>query len=227
MPTRLLRNKSLVHFLSQLKQKLPYCFCSVLFLCGLLLSLCLNFGTAYAQSKGDVEILTGYLEPQNAKVYTFANLKSGDTVYAYIQGISGNLDPAFGLARQRSDWSTILGENLTQKIDKAIADKQDPLVMITELADELFLVWDDDNGEGYAAALEFQVPESGNYQLVIYSSPGTESFGEYQLLVGIDEPAILTGEAQPTGAKILELEGIISPDSRVAVEKPHGFLNPG
>ena len=128
MPERLFGNKSLVHFLYQLKKQLPYCYCSVLFLCGLLLSLFLNFGTAYAQSTGDVETLTGYLELQNTKVYTLANLKSGDTVYAYIKGISGNLDPAFGLARQRSDWSTILGEDLTQKIDQAIADKQDPLV---------------------------------------------------------------------------------------------------
>ena len=98
--------------------------------------------------------------------------------------------------------------------------------MITELADELFLVWDDDSGEGYAAALEFQVPESGNYQLVIYSSPGTdtESLGEYQLMVGINEPEVITGEAQPTEAQILELEGIISADSRVAVENFTGSL---
>ena len=224
MPTKLLHHKSLVHFLSQFQRKLPYCYCSALFLCGLLLSLFLNFGTAYAQSRGDIEISTGYLEPQNAKVYTLANLKSGSTVYAHIKGVSGNLDPAFGLARQRSDWRTILGEELTQKIDRAIADKQDPIALINDLADELFLVWDDDNGKGYAAALEFQVPESGNYQLVIYSSPGTESFGEYELLVGIDEPEILTGEAGPTGAQILELEGVISAESRVAVENLTGSL---
>ena len=226
MSERLLRNKSFTHALSQLKKHLPYSYCLGLFLCGLLLSLVLNFGTAYAQSTGDVETLTGYLEPQNAKVYTLANLKAGDTVYAYIKGISGNLDPAFGLARQRSDWSAILGEDLTQKIDQAIADKQDPLVLITELADELFLVWDDDSGEGYAAALEFQVPESGNYQLVIYSSPGTKSLGEYQLQVGINEPKVLTGEAKSTGAQILELEGIISAESRVAVENFTGSLTP-
>ncbi len=189
-----------------------------------MLSLCLNFGTAHAQSTGDIDTSTGYLDSRNAKVYTLANLKSGDTVYAYLKGLSGNLDPAFGLAKQRSDWATILGEDLTKKIDQAIADKQDPIVFINELADELFLVWDDDSGEGYAAALEFQVPESGNYQLVIYSSPGTESLGEYQLLVGIDEPKVLTGDAEPNGAQILGLEGVISADSRVAVENLTGSL---
>ena len=218
MTKKILRNKSLVHFLSQFKQKLPYRYCSILFLCGLVLSIFLNFGTAYAQSTGDVDISTGYLEPQNAKVYTLENLKSGDTVYAYLKGISGSLDPALGLAKQRSDWATILGEDLTKKIDQAIADKQDPIVFINELADELFLVWDDDSGKGYAAALEFQVPESGNYQLIIYSSPGTRSLGEYQLLVGINEPKVLTGEVEPNGAQILGLEGTISADSRVAVE---------
>ncbi len=197
-----------------------------MFLCGLLFSLFLSFGTTYAQSTGDIQELNGYLEVDNAKVYTLPNLKSGDTVYAYIEGISGNLDPTFGLAKQRSDWLTILGEDLTQKIDKAVADNQDPLVMITELADDLFLVWDDDSGEGYDAVLEFQVPESGNYQLVIYNSPGTETFGEYRLLVGINEPEILTGEAQPTGAQIAELEGSISAESIVAVETFTGSLTP-
>ena len=81
-----------------------------------------------------------------------------------------------------------------------------------------------DNGEGYAATLEFQVPESGKYQLVVYSSPGTESLGEYQLLVGINKPKVLTGEAQPTGSQIAKLEGIISSDSRVAVENFTGSL---
>ena len=197
-----------------------------MFLCGLLFSLFLSFGTVYAQSTGSIQELNGYLDVGDAKVYTLPNLKSGDTVYAYIEGISGNLDPTFGLAKQRSDWLTILGEDLTQKIDKAVADNQDPLVMITELADDLFLVWDDDSGEGYDAVLEFQVPESGNYQLVIYNSPGTEKFGEYRLLLGINEPKVLTGKALPTGAQIAELEGNISAESIVAVETLTGSLTP-
>ena len=226
MSGRLLRNKSLAYVLSQLKKHLPYSYYLALFVFGLLLSLLLSFGTVYAQSTGDIQLLTGYLKADSAKVYTLPNLKPGDTVYAYIEGTSGNLDPTFGLANQRSDWLTILGKNLTEKIDKAVADKQDPLAIVTELADDLFLVWDDDSGEGYDAVLKFQVPESGNYQLVVYNSPGTETFGEYRLLVGIDEPEILTGKAQSTGAQIVRLEGIISSDSRVYVENLTGSVTP-
>ncbi len=224
MSGRLLESKSFAHVLSQLKKHLPYSYFSALFVCGLLLSLFLSFGTAYAQSTGNIQELTGYLDKGDSKVYTLPNLKAGETVYAYIEGKSGNLDPIVGLAKQRSDWLTILGENLTQKIDQAVADKQDPLAMLTDLADDLFLAWDDDTGEGYDTALEFRVPEIGEYQLIVSSSPSSETFGEYRLLVGIDEPAILTGKAQPTGTQIVKLEGSISSESRVAVEKLTGSL---
>ena len=221
---KLLGNKSLAHLLSQLKKHISYSYFSVLFVFGLLLSLWLSFGTAHAQSIGAVQILTGYLDPANVKVYTLPNLKPGDTVYAYIKDTSGNLDPTFGLAKQRSDWVTIIGKDLTEKIDRAVAAKQDPLVTINELADELFLAWDDDSGEGYDAALEFRVPERGNYQLVVYNSPSTETFGEYRLVVGINKPEVLTGEAKPIGDQIVKLEGIVSSASRVSVEEITGSL---
>ena len=225
MSGKLLKKKSFIYTLSQLKKSIPYSYFSFLFVFSLLLSFLLSFGTLNAQQTGNIQELTGYLEANNSRVYALPNLKPGQTVYAYIEGTSGNLDPIIGLAKQRSDWKTILGSNLKQKIDKAVADKQDPLAMLTNLADDLFLVWDDDSGKGYDAAMEFRVPEKGKYQLVVSSSPSKETFGEYRLVIGINEPEVLTGKAQPTGAQIAKLEGLISSDSIVSVEKLTGSLS--
>ena len=224
MSGKLLKNKSFAFALSKLKKRIPYSYFSVLFIFGLVLSFWFSFGAVNAQPTGNIQELTGYLEAGNSKVYTLPNLKPGETVYAYIEGISGNLDPIIGLAKQRSDWETILGGNLRQQIDKAVADKQDPLAMLTKLANDLFLEWDDDSGKGYDAALEFRVPKSGKYQLIVTSSPSAETFGEYRLVIGINEPKILTGKAQPTGAQIAKLEGNISSESIATVESLTGPL---
>jgi hypothetical protein len=76
------------------------------------------------------------------------------------------------------------------------------------LRDRAFLAWDDDGGPGYSAAMQFLVPQDGDYYLIAsgsLSAAGRQTSGDYRLLVGIDEPAILDGSARSTGAEIAVL----------------------
>lgn len=36
-----------------------------------------------------------------------------------------------------------------------------------QASDGLFLIWDDDSGEGLAAAFSFSVPTDGDYRLIV------------------------------------------------------------
>ena len=75
---------------------------------------------------------------------------------------------------------------------------------LEELRNRTFLVWDDDSGQGYAAALEFPVTAGGDYQLLVgasLSALGRMTAGEYNLTVGINAPQVLTGEAQASGTQ--------------------------
>ena len=215
-------NKLPVIILTQLKKSKTFIYCLVLFLLGLFFSLLLNLGTASAQTKGTVEIVQGYLEAGESKVYTIPDLQPGETVYVYVERTSDNLDPIIALASQRSDWSD-LRDKFRQQRDKAIAEGQDPIKVFAEFADSLFLAWDDDSGEGYDAVLKFQVPETGNYNLIVADSPNTETFGEYNLLIGINEPKVLTGKAEPTRTQIIEREESLS-DPSIAIEILSGSL---
>ena len=76
------------------------------------------------------------------------------------------------------------------------------------LYDQYLVAWDDDSGEGYDAAFEFVVPKDGDYQLLAIGTPAAKEklSGSYRLLVGLNAPKVLTGNAQPTGDKIAFLD---------------------
>ena len=223
MSRRFLENKSLLPDLPKLKKTISYGYRVILFGLGLFLSLWLSWGVVtHAQSTGAVQSLTGYLKANDAQVYTIPNLKTGETFYAYIEGTSGNLDPIIALVNKRSDWLTLF-KKIGQQIDEAVVDGQDPLVVIPKLLDSKFLAWDDDGGEGYDATLEFKVPQAGDYQLLVSDSPYKETFGEYRLLLGLDAPQVLTGDAESTGVEIASPREMIS-EPRVAVETFTGSL---
>jgi hypothetical protein len=117
-----------------------------------------------------------------------------------------------------------LGEDFVTEVNLAIAEGRDPLVAISQIADGLFLAWDDDSGAGYAAAFEFTVPADGDYRLLVTSTPAQDTFGNYRLLVGLDTPEVLTGEARPTGDTIAILDEAAS-RINVAVQEVTGTLS--
>ena len=179
----------------------------LLVLC-LVAALGLTASSMMAQAQGDgeqVQILSGYVAPGAGLFYTLPDLKAGQTLYAYMAGTSGNLDPLLGVTDTKIKGSDLNAMFLAD-IDRLIAQGRDPLEALPEVYDKYLLAWDDDGGAGYDAALEFTIPADGDYQLLVARSPGQDTAGMFRLLVGLDAPQVLTGEAQPTGATIAYLD---------------------
>jgi len=154
--------------------------------------------TAGAQEEERVQEITGRVELVGGVIYNLAGLSSGDTLYVFAERTSGNLDPIVALASTGLTAGE-LRDQFNSEVDRAIAQGEDPLVAIPRIVDEIFMAWDDDSGDGYTSALEFTIPEDGDYQLVMASSPAVDTFGDFRLLIGINQPDVLTGRARPTG----------------------------
>ena len=170
-----------------------------------------------AQERVAVQEMTGLLEPEDARFYTLQDLKKGDTVYVYARNESGNLDPFVALPDVFYDKNTLRDDYLAE-IDRAIEEGQDPLVAVPEFADRLFLAWDDDGGLGHDASMEFQVPKDGDYQLLVTNAAASGTFGDYNLLIGLNEPSVAEGEGEPTGETIAVFDKQASEDGRSVQE---------
>ena len=191
----------------------------------LLLLLVSNHKTALAQEGGQVQTVSGSIQPGEFFWYRLPDLKSDQTLYVYVKGTTGNLDPIMGLIDGDGDTEEV-EEAYLAAIQQALIDGDDPLLAAQDAADELFLIWDDDSGEGLAATFALSVPAGGDYQLIISNALtglGGATFGDYELLIGLDAPEVLSGEANPTGETIalLDLEAS-SPGS--AVEEHKGAI---
>ena len=95
---------------------------------------------------------------------------------------------------------------------------------------------DDDSGPGLTAAFSYEIPEDGNYGLIVagaLSSLGGGTFGDYRLLIGVDAPQVLEGTGEPTGDVIAILDLEATPQGEkieestgvVTVEEPQVQLN--
>ena len=58
-----------------------------------------------AEGPQQVQKFTDHLQPGESHYYNVPNLKKGDTLYVYVQRISGNLDPIVGVTKDRVDFS--------------------------------------------------------------------------------------------------------------------------
>ncbi len=198
----------------------------VVLACILGLSQVISFAAAQAQEAGQVQELLGRIDlTRPNKVYLLSNLKRGQTLYVHMEGTSGNLDPLVGLLESNANVDT-LGIEFRTAVEKAIAEGEDPLSTIPEFAEQTFLAWDDDGGQGYAAAMEFPVPADGDYILLAGDAPFPGTFGQFRLLVGLDAPQVLTGEATPTG-DILAVGYEENDSVEVAVQELTGALTAG
>jgi hypothetical protein len=170
-------------------------------------AICLvtGLGTAQAQARGAVQVLSGHLDRDEGAFYVLSGLERGQTLYVYASGTSGNLDPFVALADHRIDGPTER-QNFNTEVTAAIEQGRDPLEVIPEFAGSRFVAWDDDSGTGYDAAFSYRVPADGDYHLMLISTAARETLGDFRLLIGIDAPEVLTGESEPTGDIIAELE---------------------
>jgi hypothetical protein len=186
--------------------------------------------TTYAQESGEVQTLTGSLEMGEFLTYRLPGLKSGQTLYVYMQGTSGNLDPVVGLTEGDAD-PLALEEQYLSEVQRAIAESRDPLLAVRTAFDKSLLAWDDDSGGGLAAAFASPVPADGDYFLLVSSALsglGRNTFGGYRLTVGLNAPEVLTGEIPLEAGtlkerKIAYLDREVSPPGE-AVEEITGKL---
>jgi len=187
---------------------------------GRLLLLAIIFGicalvitgkSTLAETDPRIQLLDGFLGDDRGIVYTLADLKKGDIVYAYMTGTSGNLDPMLGVFRQESDpdfqYNDVL--EFIEHSDVNIVDA------FSQLASGKFVVWDDDGGQRYDAKLKFSVPADGDYYILAGSMVTSQSLeslaptfttGTYRLLLGLNAPVVETGEGEQTGKLIANIK---------------------
>ena len=168
-----------------------------------------------ASDSPQVQEFTEHLQLGESHYYNLPNLKKGDTVYVYMQRVSGNLDPIVGITKDRSNFSSF-EEYFTVKLPEVLGSGFDFSEAFPEFAEGYFIAWNDDGGNLRDASLEFTVQDEGDYQLVVAGAynrllrdkmgkRGEElykTFGKYSLIIGVNSPEVLTGEATPTGETI-------------------------
>ena len=172
-----------------------------------------------------VEELSGILGLGDVHFYTLPDLRRGDTLYTYVEGLSGNLDPFLALSGTDLHPGRLKEEYLAM-VDREVTSGRDPLLAIPEIAARFFYAWDDDSGLGYSSALSYTVRQSGDYQLIVLGSPAHDTFGAYRLLIGINSPEILGGAAVTTGDTIAFLNRSVT-DPGNSVQEIYGSLPSG
>lgn len=178
--------------------------------------------------------LTGVIEPGEIIIYDLPSLVEGQQLYVYATATRGNLDPI--IAVTNTDFHPdVLEADFEGVLDSALLAGEDPFESIERVRDMHALAWDDDSGGGLSSALEYEFPQDGDYRLVIggaLSVGRMPTAGDYRMLVGLDAPEVLDGEAlatsdtiailnidaTPPGIGVQELTGTLSE------EKPSTFL---
>jgi len=187
--------------------------CSILFACrtrltialiGLLAFTCALNLYADEALPGPVQVLTGRIDADEVVFYRLLDMKAGQKLMIRLEATSGNLDPAFGVASGTIDATKF--EEIYEEADEVAAAKGgDPIAAMEALRRKHFLAFDDDGGGGLTAALEFEIPQDGEYEILLAGTQkaiGRETFGNYRLLLGINQPDVLDGSAQPFGDAI-------------------------
>jgi len=180
-----------------------------------------------AQEGARVQEFTGSIQPGQYDFYMLTGLERGEVLYIFVETTSGNLDPLIGLTSARQDIQAIAGR-FQQAIELDLRSGEDPLETVTRVADQNFLAWDDDSGPGYAAALEFKIPNDGDYRLLIggaLSLLNVQTFGEYRLQVGINAPMVIDGKAQQQGIPFARTD-LDTGGRQVSIEEYEGELTP-
>jgi hypothetical protein len=157
-----------------------------------------------AQEQQPVQEITGKISSGELDVFQLAGLKQGQTLYVTMDTTSGNLDPALSLVSASVDLPRLIA-SYQAGVKNILQTAEVPLAEIPALKDKTFLAWDDDSGPGYNAALKFVIPKDGDYILGAsgsYSAAGRITFGDYQMVIGVDAPEVLAGTATPNGAVI-------------------------
>ena len=148
---------------------------------------------AFGMTEGKIQELRGSIEDGVGIVYTINDLKEGDTLFLSMKHTGGNLDPLLGILKESDDLHSLRNEAMRLGKEPGL----NLLEAANQFADKYFLVWDDDSGDGYNAALKYQVPADGTYFLFagsmltnqfIHTINPQFTSGSFQLVIGLNEP---------------------------------------
>ena len=132
---------------------------------------------------GRLQRITERLQPGETHAYLLEDLQAGDQLTVSMQATSGNLDPAVGIIDTSAPLEEF-GTSYRADLQRALAAEEGVAEAIAAVRNESFLAWDDDSGDGYAAALTYIVPNAGDYVLIAggaLSTFGRATAGDYTL----------------------------------------------
>ena len=189
------------------KHLLSLCYRWVLFISVLILSVnAMSFTAVSADINARIQEIYGALEQDRGSLFTLKDLKKGDTIHAYMTNTSGNLDPLLGVLKKESTGFSY------EEVLKVVTHSHNNFKnAFSALADDSFIIWDDDGGAGYNANLKFLVPADGDYVVFagsMMTNPAFDMFqptftsGSYRLILGINAPSVNSGKGEPTGNPI-------------------------
>ena len=185
---------------------------ALLLIAGVLLVMVMLGRASFAAAQDEpagVQRITDRLHAGEIHAYRLKDLRAGDRLTFSMKATSGDLDPAIGI----TDTSSSPQEFITRMradIQRLVSKSNDPALALNEVRNRYLLAWDDDTGDGYAAAFNFDVPASGDYVLLATSSLsafGRATAGDYELLIGLDAAGAQAGAepgGTPGGAPIAE-----------------------
>jgi len=192
---------------------------------------------AVGMTEEKTQELRGYIEDGVGIVYTIKNLKKGDTLFLSMNHTGGNLDPLLGILKEPEDLHNLRSEAMRLIKEPGL----NLLEAANRFADNYFLAWDDDSGDGYNAALEYQVPADGTYFLFagsmltnqfVYTFDPQFTSGSFHLTIGLNAslPAIRKLPADSDKLAIIDstyvkpLPHIQLLDQRISAQKNFTFL---
>jgi hypothetical protein len=174
--------------------------------CGLILLLLssLIHPPSAAGEKG-VQVISSRVDYDIGHLYTLSRLARGDMLYVFARRTSGNFDPMLVLLRPEVDLDA-LRQAFRTEVSEARASGRDLLPIIPELLNKFSPAWNDDFSSGYAAAIKFRVPAAGEYRLLVRSTLAGQTYGGYSLIIGVNAPEVLAGQAKDTGQRLAILD---------------------
>ena len=88
--------------------------------------------SAQEDEASPIQEVTGLFEEGYTQFYLLKDLKQGETLYVYMEGLSGNLDPFVGLSDLDTDPVESLN-SFNDEIDTIIDQGIDPLAILPEI----------------------------------------------------------------------------------------------
>jgi len=151
-----------------------------------------------AEATTHVQVLDGRVSAGGLQLYRITGLKKGEILYVHAKTTSGYLDPLIALIRPEVDLNELAREPLDELV-RTLSQNHDPIEVTRQVLERYALAGNDDAEGHYYAAFSIAIPADGEYWLAIGSSLVRTSAGAYRLVVGVDEPAVLSGRPESSG----------------------------